>query len=171
MNRRDALRMLTGATAAHALASAQTTRPNILLVYADDLGWGDVSINGRKDWPTPTLDRLAREGTVFSRWYTGSPLCAPSRACLLTGKYSIHNGVRNNASDIPSSEVTLAEALKTLGYSTALCGKWHGGRNPDGGPPTHPLQQGLIQRSATLPQITPGNISRNTCFAGARRKM
>jgi arylsulfatase A-like enzyme len=136
--RRDALRVITGAGVAHAFPQAQTPRPNILLVYADDLGWGDVSINGRKDWPTPNLDRLAREGTVFSRWYTGAPLCVPSRGCLLTGKYTIHNGVRNNGSDIPSSEVTLAEALKTLGYSTALCGKWHGGRNP-----THPLQQGF----------------------------
>src|SRR2546427_11205402 len=101
-SRRDALRLLTGAATTHMLAPAQPARPNILLVYTDDLGWGEVSINGRKDWPTPTLDRLAREGTVFSRWYGGAPLCAPSRACLLTGKYSIHNGVRNNASDIPS---------------------------------------------------------------------
>ncbi|HTM48000.1 MAG TPA: sulfatase-like hydrolase/transferase [Bryobacteraceae bacterium] len=147
--RRDALRVMTGAAAAHASSQAQTPRPNILLVYADDLGWGDVSFNGRRDWPTPNLDRLAREGTVFSRWYTGAPLCAPSRGCLLTGKYTIHNGVRNNGSDIPSSEVTLAEALKTLGYSTALCGKWHGGRNP-----THPLQQGF---DTTFGYLTAGH--------------
>jgi len=162
--------MLTGATTAHALAPAQTARPNILLVYADDLGWGDVSINGRKDWPTPTLDRLAREGTVFSRWYTGSPLCAPSRACLLTGKYSIHNGVRNNGSDIPSSEVTLSEALKTLGYTTALCGKWHGGRNPDGGPPTHPLQQGF---DTTFGYLTAGQAWEHfpqTLFRGQEKE-
>src|SRR4051812_39645185 len=114
LTRRDALRLMTGSFAA--IAQAQTPKPNILLVYADDLGWGDVSINGRKDWPTPNLDRLAGEGPVFSRWYTGAPLCAPSRGCLLTGKYTIHNGVRNNSGDIPDSEVTLAEALKTLGY-------------------------------------------------------
>src|SRR5262245_61258715 len=67
--------------------------PNILLIYADDLGWGDVGFNGRTEWKTPHLDRLASEGTVFTRWYTAGVVCAPSRAALLTGKYGIHNGV------------------------------------------------------------------------------
>jgi len=79
---------------------------------------------------------------VFNRWYTAAPLCAPSRACLLTGRYTIHNTVRNNAVDLPASEVTLAEALKPLGYETALVGKWHHGVRPEGGF-THPLEQGF----------------------------
>src|SRR5438045_1478053 len=65
--------------------------PNVIIIYADDLGYGDVPFNGRQDWQTPNLDRLAREGTVFRRWYTASPVCTPSRGALLTGKYTIHN--------------------------------------------------------------------------------
>lgn len=120
----------------------QTRRPNLVVLYADDMGWSDVGFNGRKEWSTPHLDRLAAQGTVFERWYTGSPLCAPSRACLLTGRYTLHHGVRNNSIDLPQSETTLAEAIKPLGYTTALIGKWHRGRLPDGGF-THPLDQGF----------------------------
>jgi arylsulfatase A-like enzyme len=141
ITRRDALRLFGSAPLA-SLAPAQQRRPNFVILFADDMGWGDVGFNGRKDWNTPNLDRLASQGVTFSRWYTGMPLCAPSRACLLTGKYTIHHGVRNNSTDIPASEVTLAEALKPLGYRTALFGKWHRGRLPDGSF-THPLDQGF----------------------------
>ena len=137
-SRREALKLLATA----GLARAQTRRPNILMIYADDLGWGDVGFNGRKTWTTPHLDRLAAQGTRFTRWYSGAVVCAPSRGCLLTGKYTIHNGCRTNGDDIPAEETTIAEALKPLGYSTALVGKWHHGRRPDGGF-THPLDQGF----------------------------
>ncbi len=142
--RRDALRLLAGGAATSLRLASQPRRPNLVILYADDLGWGDVGFNGRKTWSTPNLDRMASQGTRFSRWYTGMPLCAPSRACLLTGRYNIHNGVRTNGSDIPVSEVTIAEALKPHGYATALIGKWHRGRLPDGGF-THPLDQGFDQ--------------------------
>ncbi|MCC7176391.1 MAG: sulfatase-like hydrolase/transferase [Bryobacterales bacterium] len=142
LSRRRALRALAGAGLAASARGAAEQRPNILFLYADDMGWGDASFNGRKEWPMPNLDRLAREGAVFDRWYTGSPLCAPSRACLLTGKYNIHNGVPNNTADLPETEVTIAEALRPLGYRTALFGKWHRGRLADGGF-THPLDQGF----------------------------
>lgn len=117
------------------------TRPNILLVVADDLGWGDVSMNGRDSWQTPNIDRLAREGTRFTRFYSGAAVCNPARACLLTGKYGIHNGVKGYNDDLPSSETTIAESLRELGYDTALFGKWHRGQRPDGGH-THPVDQG-----------------------------
>lgn len=123
-------------------AAPATKRPNFLFLFADDMGWADTGFNGRKEWTTPNLDRAAAQGTVFDRWYTAMPLCAPSRACLLTGKYTIHHTVRNNGTDIPKSEVTLAAALKPLGYRTALIGKWHRGRLPDGGF-THPLDRGF----------------------------
>ena len=58
----------------------QTRRPNLLILLADDMGWGDATFNGRRDWEMPNLDRLAGQGTVFNRWYTASPLCAPSAA-------------------------------------------------------------------------------------------
>lgn len=140
--RRDALRLITAGAAAPFILRAQPRRPNLLFIYADDMGWGDASFNGRKDWPMPNLDRLGSQGTVFDRWYTAMPLCAPSRACLLTGKYTIHNRVRNNGADLPKEEVTLAEAVKPLGYTTAQIGKWHHGRLPDGSF-THPLDQGF----------------------------
>src|SRR5713101_299556 len=109
-------------------AGADERPPNIIFMLADDLGWGDVGFNGRKDWRTPNLDRLASQGTVFSRWYTAAVVCAPSRAALMTGKYPIHNGVSGNSADLPPGQVTLAAALKKHGYATALFGKWHHGQ-------------------------------------------
>src|SRR5262245_35185937 len=118
--------------------------PNVVLILADDLGWGDVGFNGRTEWRTPNLDRLASQGTVFSRWYVGAVVCAPSRAVLLTGKYGIHNGVVGNGDDLPSGEVTIAEALKGRGYATALFGKWHHGRPRKGAKNyVHPMDQGF----------------------------
>ena len=118
--------------------------PNIICILADDMGWGDVGFNGRREWPTPNLDRLAREGTIFRRWYVASPVCAPSRAALLTGKYTIHCGVPGNGDDLPAGEVTIAEALRARGYATALFGKWHRGGPRQGNPDfVHPLDQGF----------------------------
>lgn len=130
--------------AAVAPAVAAGAPPNILLIYADDLGWGDVGFNGRTEWATPNLDKLAKDGTVYKRWYTAAVVCAPSRAAMLTGKASIHNGVSKNNEDLPDSEVTIAEALKAKGYSTALFGKWHHGK-PRAGQKTyvHPMDQGF----------------------------
>ena len=128
-------------------AGAQPSRqpgPNVVLILADDLGWGDVGFNGRTAWKTPYLDRLARQGTVFTRWYTNGVVCAPSRAALLTGRYGIHNGVSANNQDLPRSEVTIAEALKANGYATALFGKWHHGvTRPGETSYVHPMDQGF----------------------------
>ena len=126
-----------------AVFAADQRPPNILLILADDLGWGDVGFNGRREWDTPHLDRLAAQGTIFSRWYTGAVVCAPSRGVLLTGRYTIHNGVSANNDDLPSEEVTIAEALRERGYATALFGKWHHGRPRGGGTFVHPLDQGF----------------------------
>ncbi|SIO44333.1 Arylsulfatase A [Singulisphaera sp. GP187] len=125
-------------------AEEGTKRPNVLLLLADDLGWGDVGFNGRTEWATPHLDRLATRGTTFKRFYTAAVVCAPSRAALMTGKYTIHNGVSRNNDDLPAREVTLAEAFKTQGYDTALFGKWHHGQPRDGGKTyVHPMDQGF----------------------------
>ncbi len=117
---------------------------NILLILADDLGWGDVGFNGRTEWSTPHLDKLAGQGVVLKRCYSAATVCAPSRAALLTGKYTIHSGVRRNDQDLPAEEVTIAEALRSHGYATALFGKWHHG-NPRGDRKdfVHPMDQGF----------------------------
>lgn len=118
--------------------------PNIVLILADDLGWHDVGFNGRREWATPNLDALAARGTVFRRFYTAAVVCAPSRAALLTGKYTIHDGVSRNDADLPADEVTLAEALKARGYATGLFGKWHHGKpRRKGETYTHPMDQGF----------------------------
>ena len=124
--------------------AAEPPRTNVILILADDLGWGDVSCNGRKQWATPNIDRLAEEGTRFTRFYTAAVVCAPSRAALMTGKSTIHDGVSRNDADLPASEVTLAEALKARGYATALFGKWHHGRPRTGQKAyVHPMDQGF----------------------------
>ena len=125
-------------------AAGGTRAPNIVLIVADDLGWGDVGFNGRMEWSTPRLDLLAKQGRVFQRCYTAAVVCAPSRAAFLTGKSTIHSGVRRNDEDLPSEEVTIAEALKPLGYQTALFGKWHHGKAREGRSEyVHPMDQGF----------------------------
>ena len=79
--------------------------PNIVLIVADDLGWGDVGFNGRTEWTTPHLDRLAADGVVLKHCYSAAPICGPSRGAILTGKYTIHTGVRRNDQDLPLEEV------------------------------------------------------------------
>jgi arylsulfatase A len=137
--------MMVGLAIFHAGAAADAARPpNIVLILADDLGWGDVGFNGRSEWSTPSLDELAKGGRVFKRCYAGAVTCAPSRGALLTGKYPIHSGVTRNEDDLPAEEVTIAEALKPLGYTTALFGKWHHGKPRAGNDEyVHPMDQGF----------------------------
>jgi arylsulfatase A-like enzyme len=121
-------------------------RPNVVLILADDLGWGDVGFNGRTEWRTPNLDRLATQGTVFKRCYAAGVVCAPSRAALMTGRYPIHCGVSSNSADLPRSETTLPLALEASGYATAMFGKWHGGKpRPGERESRHPLDLGFQQ--------------------------
>jgi arylsulfatase A len=120
--------------------------PNILLIQADDLGYGDLSVYGQTHFATPNLDKLAREGTRFTQYYAGSTVCAPSRAALMTGKHTGHGAIRGNGSPeagdvpLPQQEVTIAEVLKTAGYRTAIIGKW--GLGQPGSPGT-PEKQGF----------------------------
>ena len=123
-------------TAAAASALAQTRSPNIILIMTDDQGYGDVGANGNKDISTPNMDRLAREGVRFENFYV-SPVCAPTRASLLTGRYNHRTGVltaHGGRDVLRPEEVTIAEALKGAGYRTALIGKWHLGRLARWGP-------------------------------------
>lgn len=142
------LRMLA-ALAAAIVASP----PNVVLIFADDLGIGEIGAYGQQKVPTPNLDRLAKEGTRFTRFYTASPVCAPSRASLLTGKHSGQSPIRGNKEvggwelnsgegqmSLPSGEKTLAEGFKEKGYDTAAIGKWGLGAPGSEG---HPNRQGF----------------------------
>lgn len=113
-------------------------KPNILLIMTDDQGWGDLSLHGNESIETPNLDRLAKESTRFNRFYV-SPVCAPTRASLLTGRYHLRTGtswVTHRKEVMRSEEVTIAEILRDAGYSTGIFGKWHNGEqyphNPQG---------------------------------------
>jgi len=104
--------------------------PNIIFIYADDLGYGDPGCYGNKDIKTPNLDRMAAEGLRFTNFYSCSPVCSPSRAGLLTGRYQVRSGITevlfpNSSGGIDSSEITIAELLKGKGYVTGIIGKWH----------------------------------------------
>jgi arylsulfatase A len=108
-----------------------STPPNIVLIQADDLGYGDLSAYGQARFATPALDRLAREGIRFTQYYAGSTVCAPSRAALMTGVHTGHAWIRGNG-DIPlrPDDMTIAEMLRAAGYRTAVIGKW--GLGPPG---------------------------------------
>jgi arylsulfatase A len=101
-------------------------RPNVLLVIADDLGWGDLSVNGSTTIKTPRLDQLAAEGVRFTSAYVPTPLCAPSRAAIYTGRFGGRNGIPwNPPNGLHPDEVVFASVLRSAGYATALVGKWH----------------------------------------------
>jgi arylsulfatase A-like enzyme len=112
------------ASCAFAPAIAQT-RPNIILIQADDLGYGDLSAYGQRKFKTPNIDRIAAEGLRFTQYYAGSTVCAPSRSALMTGQHTGHTRIRGNARyPLAPEDVTVAEVLKSAGYKTALIGKW-----------------------------------------------
>lgn len=103
----------------------ETGRPNIVVIQADDLGYGDLGSYGQRRFETPNLDRLASEGTRFTQYYAGSTVCAPSRYTLMTGLHTGHAAVRGNGEyPLRAEDVTVAEVLKAAGYRTAVIGKW-----------------------------------------------
>lgn len=128
-------------------ASAQITPPHIIVMMADDLGWGDVGYNG-SEIETPHIDRLARRGTRLNSFYA-QPVCSPTRGALLTGRYPMRLGLQCGVvrpwaqHGLPQDERTLPQALKESGYQTAMVGKWHLGHSEPG---YLPLQRGFDQQ-------------------------
>ena len=110
----------------------QAPKPNIIYIMADDLGYGDVGFNGQDKIKTPNIDGMAENGLVFTNHYTGSTVCGPSRAVLMTGVHTGHCSVRGNPrwtasgnpADLKPEDVTVAEELKRAGYTTGIVGKW-----------------------------------------------
>src|SRR5690349_3605432 len=119
-------------------------QPNIIIILADDLGYGDLGCYGNPTIHTPNLDRMAAEGLRFTDFYAGNCYCTPSRAALLTGRLPIRSGMSgrpgshvlypNSPGGLPAEEITIAEALKTKGYATCAVGKWHLGDAPQYSP-------------------------------------
>lgn len=148
MNRRDFLK--NGGLAAlatsilprpwrHLLAAGRRSMPNIILIMADDLGYGDLGIYGQEKIRTPRLDAMALDGARFTDFYSGAPICATSRATLLTGLHSGHVRIRGNYPLVPlaNQDTTLGKILNGLGYRTGIIGKWGVGEFGSTGVPNH----------------------------------
>lgn len=147
--RREFMKTVGATVAAGALgAGAQAgdepmKRPNFIVFLTDDQGYGDLSCMGSEDVRTPHLDAIGESGVRFTQWYSNSPVCSPSRAALLTGRYPGNAGVRSilaghrTAPGLPAEVPTLATALKGLGYRTATFGKWHLGLSEGSRPHEH----------------------------------
>lgn len=127
-------------------AEQQASRPNVVVIFADDLGYGDLSCYGHPTIRTPHLDRMAREGMRFTQFYSAAEVCTPSRAALLTGRLPPRSGMCSNrrrvafpntSGGLPDGELTVAELLRASGYATACIGKWHLGHLPQYLPGKH----------------------------------
>lgn len=134
----------------HSIATANPlqrseSRPNIIFILADDLGWGDLSCYGRPDYRTPNIDQLALQGTKFTDAYSASAVCTPTRCGYITGRYPARFKIGleeplvadNSRVGLEPNQPTIASLLKQSGYNTALFGKWHLGFRPEWGPNAH----------------------------------
>ena len=127
---------LASACAAAAAAQSRARTPNVILIFADDLGYGDLGVFGNPVIRTPNLDRMAAEGVKLTNFYSAAPNCSPSRSALMTGRYPIRSGMvrvlfPNEKFGLPQSEITVAEVLRQNGYRTCCIGKWHMGDLPE----------------------------------------
>lgn len=135
--------------------SQTETRPNVILIITDDQGYGDLGYNGNPHVKTPVLDRFANESIRFNEFYV-SPVCAPTRSSLMTGRYSLRTGVRdtyNGGAIMAPSEITIAEMLKSAGYNTGIFGKWHLGDNYPSRPNDQGFDESVIHLSGGMGQV------------------
>lgn len=143
------------------VVGSSADKPNVLIFYADDLGWGETGAQGNTDIPTPHIDSIAKNGVRFTQGYVAATYCSPSRAGLMTGKYPTRFGHEFNSvankSGLHLQETTLADRLKQLGYATMCVGKWHLGSGPE----YRPTKRGFDEFYGTLantPFFHPSNF-------------
>ncbi|MFG0307459.1 MAG: sulfatase-like hydrolase/transferase [Phycisphaerales bacterium JB040] len=156
-----------GPASGHVRAPGPAPRPNIVFIMADDLGWGDLGCYGNTQVLTPVLDRLAADGVLFTRYYAGAPVCSPSRAAFVRGRFPAELSVHTAISGVPELNLEkgmpdwleptpafIAKRLQSLGYATALFGKWHLG-NADGAPTLNEYGYQEHQTVGTAPEGNP----------------
>jgi arylsulfatase A-like enzyme len=142
------LSVLPGCAAISQMLRGKVKRPNIIVIISDDMGYADISCHGCQDIATPNIDSIAQNGVLFTNGYVSCPVCSPTRAGLMTGRYQQRFGHEHNTGGppgglrehvgLPLTEVTIADVLKSAGYATGAVGKWHLGMAPH----FHPLKRG-----------------------------
>jgi arylsulfatase A len=148
-----ALVAIAGAAERSSGAPAALQRPNVVLFLSDDLGYGDLACHGNPHVKTPQLDQFASQAVEFSRFYV-NPVCAPTRAALMTGRYNFRTGVADvfgKGCELAPAEVTVATILRKAGYATGLFGKWHLGNTPATAPEAHGFDEVLTFHGHELP--------------------
>ena len=155
--------VLASASVAHVQAAAETSKPNVVIVFVDDLGWTDLSCYGSTFHETPNIDRLAGQGVMFNSAYASCSVCSPTRASLLTGKYPqrigftdyLNPGKRTGSNSaethIPVGDTTIGEAFQQEGYRTGYIGKWHVGSEKIGMPKQHGFDWQMATAKHGLP--------------------
>ena len=133
----------------------KTIQPNVILIMTDDQGYGDLGITGNPNIITPTIDAFAERSLRFNNFHV-SPVCAPTRSSLMTGRYSLRTGIRdtyNGGAIMSDSEVTIAEMLKQADYATGIFGKWHLGDNYPSRPGDQGFDESLIHLAGGMGQV------------------
>lgn len=151
-------------TSPHKCVAQSTVKPNVILIVTDDQGYGDLGITGNPHIKTPVIDALARESIRLNNFYV-SPVCAPTRSSLMTGRYGLRTGIRdtyNGGAVMASAEITIAEMLKDNGYYTGIFGKWHLGDNYPYRPGEQGFDESVIHLSGGMGQV--GDVT--TYFQG-----
>ncbi|AWV97067.1 arylsulfatase [Arcticibacterium luteifluviistationis] len=147
--------LLVAACLLLSIVTAYAQRPNVIIIMTDDQGYGDLGVTGNPHVKTPVIDKMAAESVRFNNFYV-SPVCAPTRSSLMTGRYSLRTGVRdtyNGGATMASNETTIAEMLKQADYTTGIFGKWHLGDNYPSRPSDQGFDESLIHLSGGMGQV------------------
>lgn len=168
--------LLAHLSAGSIYAQQAPSRPNIVVIFCDDLGYGDLGVYGHPTIKTPNLDQMAAEGQKWTNFYVAAPVCTPSRAGLMTGRLPIRSGMSSSKrrvlfpdsrGGLPPGEITIARKLKEAGYYTACVGKWHLGHLPEYSPNAHGFEYYFgIPYSNDMDRVT--GISREEAFGNSK---